>query len=130
MTQGGSHWAESYIGMPWTPQENCWYFCAQVWAEVFGIAVPLVEIDGADARAARRAFASSAQEAGWYLVTTPAEGDAVLMAQGARPCHVGIWLNLGGVLHSIEQSGVVFTASHRLGDLGYRILGFYRRGGL
>ena len=128
-TTTAAHWAERYIGMPWTPQSNCWHFCARVWSEVFGIAVPLVDIDGADARAARRAFASSAEDAGWYLVKTPAEGDAVLMAQGARPCHVGIWLNLDGVLHCIEHSGVVFTPGTRLSEIGYRIFGIYRRGG-
>ena len=62
-TTTAAHWAERYIGMPWTPQSNCWHFCARVWSEVFGIAVPLVDIDGADARAARRAFASSAEDA-------------------------------------------------------------------
>lgn len=122
------HWAASYIGAPWSREANCWHFCAKVWDDQFGIKVPLVEIDGADARAARRALSASQQQTGWTEVLTPAEGDCVLMAQGLRPCHVGIWINLEGVLHCVEGSGGIFTPVGRLADLGYRIVGFYRRG--
>lgn len=118
-----------YIGMRWTRDFTCWHFCAHVWEARFGIDVPLVEIDGADPRAARRELEQSAERRGWHEVTTPAEGDAVLMAQGARPCHVGIWLSLGGILHCVEGAGAIYTPRGRLSDLGYRVVGYYRRGG-
>jgi cell wall-associated NlpC family hydrolase len=127
MTAVNGHWAARYIGLPWTPAFTCWHFCARVWRDRFGVAVPLVEIDGRDARAARRAFEAEAGRQGWLEVTDPREGDAVLMAKGARPCHVGIWLALGGVLHCIEGNGAIYSPRHRLGDLGYRVVGFWRR---
>lgn len=86
-------------------------------------------MDPADARAARHALAVSPAAAGWLAVAQPAEGDAVLMAKGARPCLVGIWIAPEpdpGVLHSVESAGVIFTAPGRLAGLGYRISGFYR----
>lgn len=123
--RGLDHWAVAYIGMPWTRAFTCWHFCALVWAERFGQSVPLPKIDGGDARATRRALA--ADKAGWAEVAAPQEGDGVLMAKGAHPCHVGIWLSLGGVLHCVEGAGVIFTRAERLTDMGYRIAGIYRR---
>ncbi|WP_054008034.1 hypothetical protein [Cypionkella psychrotolerans] len=122
-----AHWASTYIGRPWSRSFTCWHFCALVWQERFGIAVPLIEIDGADPRATRRELSNSVERRGWVAVATPAEGDGVMMAKGAMPCHVGIWLSLGGVLHCVEGAGAIFTPTARLADLGYSICGTYRR---
>lgn len=122
-----AHWATRYIGTEWARDANCWHFCARVWAEHFSITVPLIEVDGADPRSTRRALAHSAERRDWVEVDGPAEGDGVMMAQGVQPCHVGIWLDLGGVLHCVEGAGAIFTPAERLADLGYRIVGSYRR---
>ena len=122
-----AHWAATYIGTEWARDANCWHFCAQVWAERFGITVPLIGVDGADPRAARRALDGSAERNGWTPVVWPVEGDGVMMAKGSRPCHVGIWLSLGGVLHCVEGAGAIFSPAERLADLGYHVVGYYRR---
>ncbi|WP_054006392.1 hypothetical protein [Cypionkella psychrotolerans] len=122
-----AHWASTYIGRPWSRSFTCWHFCALVWQERFGITVPLVDIDGADPRATRRELSNSAERRGWIEVSVPDEGDGVMMAKGALPCHVGIWLCLGGVLHCVEGAGAIFTPAARLADLGYRIVGTYYR---
>lgn len=127
MTADIPHWAADYIGRPWSPEFTCWHFCALIWQDRYGITVPLIEIDGTDARAVRRELETSAERRGWHEVVQPREGDAVLMAKGARPCHVGVWLDVGGVLHCIEGIGAIFTSEGRLADLGYRIVGHYRR---
>ena len=123
-----AHWASTYIGTEWTRDATCWHFCARVWAEHFGITVPLIGIDGADPRATRRELSHSAERGDWFEVVIPVEGDGVMMAKGVHPCHVGIWLDLGGVLHCVEGAGAIFTSAERLADLGYRIVGSYRRG--
>lgn len=126
-----THWAAPYIGQPWDPAtQHCWAFCRRVWHEVFGIEVAEVSVDGSSAHAARRAFGQDPHAAGWDKVDSPAEGDAVLMAMGARPCHVGVWAApapSAGVLHAVEKTGVIFTPPARLAAMGYRIVGFYRR---
>lgn len=72
-------------------------------------------------------MANGSDRASWGEVAVPQEGDAVLMAQGALPCHVGVWLDLGGVLHAVTGAGGVFTPLGRLRDMGYRVVGYYRR---
>lgn len=124
-----THWAAEYLGTPWVPGvSDCWSFARGVWAERFGWQVQAADIDPSDARAVRQALAGD--RAGWVPVVEPQDGDAVLMAMGLRPCHVGIWVAADpapGVLHSVERSGVIFTPPHRLHQLGYRIVDMYRR---
>ena len=130
----GAHWAEAYIGMPWTAGESdCWNLARRVWAERFGLTVAPVEIDPRDARAVRRSFGAPIDTpeaaARWTLVAGPdaaREGDGVLMAIGLHPCHVGIWVDPAMVLHSVEGAGVVCTPTSRLAGMGYRITAIYR----
>lgn len=122
-----AHWAAQYIGTPWVAGESdCWNFARRVWAEQFGVSVPEIPWDG-DPRDQIAAFAGSAERALWLEVLRPREGDAVLMARGRYPCHIGIWLGTGGILHSIEAQGVIFTRRPDLTRLGYRITGYYWR---
>lgn len=121
-----THWAEAYIGHPWVAGESdCWNIARRIWAERFGHSVPPVEVEHLSAVAGRRAI-RDADLSQWDEVAEPREGDAVLMAMGQTPCHVGIWLGIGAVLHSIEGAGVICTPHRRLADIGYRITGFYR----
>ena len=124
-----THWAEKYIGTPWVAGDSdCWNLSRRVWAEHFGHVVPVVAVDHASQLATRRAI-RDADLSGWTQVQTPQEGDAVLMARAEAPCHVGIWLDFGAVLHSIEGAGVICTPQRRLRDIGYRITAFYRWSG-
>lgn len=127
------HWAARYIGLPWTPgHSDCWSFARRVWAERFGWDVPPLIIDPQNPRAVRQALAENPVDQGWTAIPDPVEGSAVLMGQGLRPCHVGIWITPeagAGILHSIEVAGVIFSSSGRLAGLGYRIHGFWHRGG-
>lgn len=122
------HWAEAYVGRPWDPREDhCWAFCRRVWRERFGLEVPEMPVDAENTRAVLAAFSAGAERAAWQPVAHGEEGDAVLMAQGRRPCHVGIWIAPAAVLHSVAGSGAVCTPLARLGTMGYRIAGLYRR---
>lgn len=129
MTQ--AHWAAAHIGTPWVPGvSDCWSFARTVWRDRWDWTVPPLTVDPQDARAVRHALGIPPEDAGWLATDRPVEGDAVLMAKGARPCHVGIWIvppSGVGVLHSVERSGVVFTPPPRLAGIGYRIIGTYRR---
>lgn len=120
-----THWAAQYIGTPWVAGESdCWHFARRVWRERFGVEVPAVPVDVGNPFTARRVLRDHVERAEWMQVDTPSEGDGVMMAKGARVCHVGIWVN-GGVLHSVEGAGVVWTVDVR--RLGYRVAGYYRR---
>lgn len=129
MMAANGHWAAREIGRPWIAgTSDCWSFARRIWSERFGWVVPPVPVDPCDPRATRRALSQPPEEAGWVQVINQAEGDAVLMGRGSWPAHVGVWIEPGhgGVLHSIEVTGVVFTPPERLAGMGYRIIGFYR----
>jgi cell wall-associated NlpC family hydrolase len=115
------HWAGAYIGTPWVAGvSDCWSFARTIWADRFGWLVPPAGVDVADPRAGRHALSVDPVGHGWTEVAQAQEGDAVLMAVGARPCHVGVWV-------AVKGAGVIFTIASRLGGIGYRIIGIYRR---
>lgn len=122
-----SAWWETYLGADWTPDHDCWAFARRVWSERFGRAVPPVPFDAADPRSTRRAIAGAGERARWHEAAPPCEGDAVLMARGREPCHVGIWIEGDRVLHCVGGSGVVCVPVGRLAAMGYRVTGIYRR---
>jgi cell wall-associated NlpC family hydrolase len=125
-----NHWATTYIGEPYVWAENdCWAFCRRVWAEQFGLTVPAVAMSGSNLRAITREISHNDERANWSQVDTPAEGDAVLMAHGRYPSHVGIWIDAdgGGVLHCIDPQGVVFSTRAGLDRAGWRRVAYYRR---
>jgi cell wall-associated NlpC family hydrolase len=121
------HWSADYIGTPWVAGlSDCWSFARRVWRQEFGWQVPAWEGDPANLRAGMMAL--SGDRPGWVPVAEATEGDAVLMGRSSRPCHVGVWITPpdgAGVLHALEQVGVVYTPPARL--CGLRILGLYRR---
>lgn len=123
-----SHWAATYIGQPWVAGANdCWSFARRVWRERFGIVVPAVDVDANNRLLCARAFADHGHEErqNWRQVDVPQDGDAVLMAAGRRPSHVGVWVN-GGILHCIMGAGVIWSSLSALANIGMKTTGYYR----
>lgn len=120
-------WAAHYIGEPWVAGESdCWAFARRVWRERFGLEVPAVDVDALNRLASVRAFSAHPECAAWQQTAAPHDGCAVLMGKSSRPSHVGVWVD-GGILHSVEGAGVIFTRETDLRLMGFRVLGFYRR---
>lgn len=127
----GAHWALAYIGEPWVAHSNdCWAFCRRVWAERFGLAVPIIEVDASRLATVAHAFRDNEERGRWQQVADPREGDAVLMAHCRHPSHIGIWIEAdgGGVLHCIKGPGVVFMTPVAAARAGWSRMEFYRRG--
>lgn len=121
-------WAAAYVGKKWDETENhCWAFCRYVWWQEFRLRVPELDVNALSPRDTRRHFSDHDEYARWEPVETPVNGDAVIMAQGRRPCHIGIWVDPGRVLHSVKGIGSVCVPHHRLRDQGYRVTGCFRR---
>lgn len=124
-------WAAPYIGIDWVAGESdCWAFARRVWREVFHLDVPAVDVDAHSRLLSTRAFASHPEYAQWRPVPVPGDGDAVLMGKNTRASHIGIWCTAdgGGVVHSVQGCGVVFTKPAALASMGLRVLTYYRRG--
>jgi hypothetical protein len=123
------NWPLRYIGDEWiSGSHDCWGFVRRVWAECFGLDVPVIDVDAINPLTVRREFRSQAERENWEVCDWE-EGCAVLMGKSQRPCHVGVWtwMDRGGVVHCVEGSGVIFTAPSALLSMGYHILGCYRR---
>lgn len=124
-----THWASEYIGQPWIKGErDCWAFVRQVWAERFGLAVPVIDVDPARLREVVRAFTGHPEFGNWVEVAYPREGDGVLLAHSRHPTHVGVWVDVdgGGVLHCDQASGVVFASVTALTRCGWTVQRYYR----
>lgn len=120
-----SHWALKYLGLPWVAGEtDCWNMARRIWSEQFHRDVVSVAVDAASPLASRRALRDG-DKGQWRPTETPIEGDAVMMARGTSPCHVGIYLAGGSILHSVEGAGVICTPAGGLLRVGYRAVGFY-----
>lgn len=119
------------IGIPYkidgmTPEGfNCWGLIYYVRKNFFDVALPLIPIG--DDETCRDVFKAKVNAGHWEAVAIPGHGDPVLMRDG-NASHVGIYLDLdgGGILHSLEGVGVVFTKMVHLRSLGFSRSVFYR----
>ena len=120
-------WVAAYVGLPWIEGEaDCWAFARRVWRERFGWDIPAIAVP-ATPRAGLEALRDAPELAAWDRVDICEEGDAVLMAQGRRPSHVGVMVAPRHVLHAVRGTGAICTRLDRVGEAGFRVLGCYRR---
>lgn len=133
-----THWALQYIGLRWTNGGNsreegfdCWNLTRTVQREQFGIDVPAIDVDAYKVRDCVNAFSCHDELSNWVKVDEPREGDCILMSQSKLPTHIGVWVDVqgGGILHSVQGSGVVFTSESHIHSMKYNILGCYRHAG-
>lgn len=93
------HWAEQYIGKPWTQEHDCYYWFRKICLEQFGRDVPVI---GAD----------------YEQTDHPVEGDAVFIG----PQHIGMVIRIGikmMVLHAVPGLGVTLGDLSRMKITGY-----------
>lgn len=126
----GLHWSAAYLGQPWAnaPNSDCWGFVRRVWRDRWALDVPPLSVDATSARACARAAADVSDGPQWLVIELAQahEGDAVLMARGGHPSHVGLWVATGGVLHCLQGRGVVYTPAGRLAAQGWPQRRIYR----
>lgn len=121
-------WWRQYLGQPYD-QADCAELVRQVNAEQFGRAVDLPTYRDGGVRAGSRQII---REVDVYGVRTerPSDGDCVVMRQGSRLAHVGVYAEKNGkphVLHALKNAGtVVFHAFTALDGVGLEVEGVYR----
>lgn len=123
--------AFQYIGKPYAADGkgpdnfNCWGLIYDVRKHYFPVALPIIPIG--DEETCRDIFEAKVQSKHWMEVTEPQHGDCALLRGGRSP-HVGIYLNIdgGGILHSLEGVGVIFTYTSKLRASGYSRIKYYR----
>lgn len=129
-----AHWASAWLGRLWRaggrgPEVfDCWGLFLAVQRSRFARDLPEIPVDALNLRTVIQTFRDHPQRQHWRLVDSALEGDAVLMRQSRFCVHVGVWLAAdgGGVLHCVQDSGVVFQSKSALTQHGWQIAGFYR----
>lgn len=134
--QWQSHFAAGLIGRPYRAQAcgpdafDCWGLASFVWRTQIGLVVPDVRLDAANAfRDVMNNRAVTAAGVAAVPVSRPREFDAVYMTSRDLPHHVGVWVTpdpLGGVLHAIQDAGVVYQRPASLAAHGLSIVKFLR----
>lgn len=120
----------SVIGHPWAsgaegPEAfDCWGLVRAFYREVRGVTLAVVDVDATRAISVAHAFTGHEALGAWEKIEHPADGSAVLMARGRTPNHVGLWLG-GGILHSMQGAGVIYTTPLMLRHAGLTVLGHY-----
>ncbi len=104
---------------------NCWGFLRFILAKHFNKTLPAVPIG--DAHRTREIHENALQCGLYQPVGKPEHGDAALLRGGESP-HVGIYLDFdgGGILHSLEGVGVVWTPIKQLRMLGFSRIIYYK----
>lgn len=108
------------------PEEwGCWYLLRHCLREYYGVILPLAPVG--DLEACRGIYSSRVRSGAWIPVSTPEDGSPVLMRGGREP-HVGLYLDIdgGGILHSLEDVGVVFSTPQSCAAMGFCELKFYK----
>lgn len=130
-----SHWAKSYIGLPWVrgatgPNSfDCWGFVRHIQDVRYGHNLPDLSAQASDVRSAARLIADHDERINWVQVDRPSDGDVVLLARKTIPIHIGVWVDANqssGVLHCVERIGVMFSNLHNLRTQGWCGLTYYR----
>lgn len=106
---------------------DCWGLVRLVYAEAFGIDLPVYgEISARALLQVARAIGAGAQADPWARVDVPRDGDVAVMRlpNGRASGHVGVVVP-GGVLHAEAACGVAIE-DMRSPLIAARITGFYR----
>ncbi|TNC47473.1 hypothetical protein FHG66_16460 [Rubellimicrobium rubrum] len=121
-----SPWVQSYVGLPYVlGVAECGHRAALVWRERFGLHVSASPAFG-DMAAAQNHIQDHLSGGDWLRVSSPLEGDAVIMWKGAHVSHVGVWIAPGYVLHCTRRDGMVLTPEAELEHQGFPVYGYFR----
>lgn len=104
---------------------DCWGLLRAVYAEQFGIELPLFAGEYETAEDYEAIGLLYEQEVGsWEQVTQPREGDAVWMSVLGQPSHVGVYLSGPSLLHALPTG----TRIDRINSHSWqrRIRAYYR----
>lgn len=122
-----THWAEQYIGQPWSEEKDCWWWFRFIQHKHYGIVLPAIEIRSLLVREVLATFHDHPERKEWHEVDSPEDGDGVLIGRSSNPIHVGVWIGPHRrVLHCEQKTGVVAQSISSLKLHQWSHIQFYR----
>ena len=106
-----SEWVRDYIGRPYDPVEfNCWTLVCEIEQKFYGRDLPpYAGANGSDwKKAVDYMRGADITGLGWKKTCDPVDGDVVMLSHGRLPTHTGVFV-AGGILHCLENCGVIFS---------------------
>lgn len=128
-------WIQKYWQKPWVAYASgpeaydCWGLVHAVLQEQYGInSMRYLEVVSGDHRAMHKAIEGEMVSGAWERLDQPVDGCVVLMSQGVRFHHIGIWVDVmgGRVLHSKDGRGVCLENLQALRASGIRKFEYWR----
>lgn len=129
-------WATKYIGIRYCPGGNtidegfdCWGLFKHIQYEHFNIKLNTIDVGVYNYKNIVKAFKTKVMFTNWTSINEPIHGCGVLMNLSKVPCHVGVWVDIPGacgVIHSIDDLGVVFSTEQNLNINFWKISGYYK----
>lgn len=88
------HWAKSLVGIPWTPEHNCWWLVRHVFETHYGVTMPNIQVGELRDVDNLAAIQEAAKATGFrpFPETPPQPGDIVLMRGPLGERHVGVMI--------------------------------------
>lgn len=125
---------DQYVGLPYLCDGqdknglDCWGLVRLIYKEQLDIELP--ELTGIHIneslevlRMVSAAMVSESRK--WKEVTEPDIYDVVLMRRGVLPCHAGVYIGDGKLIHILEGTEVTIERIDSI-PIAKRIVGFYR----
>lgn len=115
---GDASWLNDYIGIPYQfggrTREglDCYGLVKLIYSEQYDEALPDWVTDVIDMRVRHREFENAITSGDFIQKDEPIEGDFVICYRARAAHHMGLFY-AGGVIHSVDGSGVVFEPLSR-----------------
>ena len=124
-------WASKYIGKPWiNGQFDCWGLVQEVYKNEFGIILSPIITNAESIKYVYSEFSKSNNYTHLQETKELKDKAIVVLSQGKYPSHVGLWADIdgGGIVHNLQDIGVVFQKEIELNISGWKIFGVWEYG--
>lgn len=123
-----THWVERYLGQPFSPDRDCFFYFRLIQKEVFQRDCLSLPINHDNLTLSAAKAMSKGQYDRYIETNSPREGDAVFLSQRTRPHHIGTMAVVGGisyVVHALDHVGVVLSDLTSLHLNGWKVAGYW-----
>lgn len=119
--------AHKHLGRPWNGHSfDCWGCVRAVYADAFGIVLPVYQITGENTRREISEAITGNLPLSWVEVFRPVDGCLAILGKREWPHHVGVYLGTGHIVHCLEAVGCTIDSVSMLKRNGWGYMRFYR----